>query len=73
MTHRWEGWGFGASPQGASAQRALMKEPLLGFVLSHPGEAGIHPTDEDLSVGTPGMGRPIFMVDEDSERPLRSR
>jgi hypothetical protein len=25
----------------------------------HPSEAWIHPTDEDLSVGTPGMGHPL--------------
>ena len=30
------------------------------FMLPHPSEASIHPTDEDLSVGAPEMGRPFF-------------
>ncbi len=34
----------------------------IGFVLPHPSEASIHPTDEDLSVGTPEMGHPFFVL-----------
>jgi hypothetical protein len=30
----------------------------MEFVLSHPSEARIHPTDEDLSAGAPGMEQP---------------
>jgi hypothetical protein len=34
----------------------------LRFVLPHPSEAWIHPTDEGLSVGTPEMGHlPILL------------
>jgi hypothetical protein len=35
----------------------------FGYVLSHPSKARIHPTDEDLSVGTKGDGAPLFVRD----------
>jgi len=39
----------------------------------HPSKASIHPTDEDLSVGAPGMGHPSFVVGVDREKQVPIR
>lgn len=48
--------GLGSFEVGAGLDRVL-----FWFVLLHHGEASIHPTGEDLPVGTPGM-EPIFSL-----------
>jgi hypothetical protein len=64
------GWGSGGNADPLRQAQGRLSTPLrsaqddrgLGIVLSHPGDqnkdVASHPTDEDLSMGTPRMGHP---------------